>query len=296
MKINILNLVCIGILSLINYSALCQISEGGQPKSFSIDIDREEIPILSMPAVNAEKFILEDQKARAGNDQIPFKFGHAITVDINIKRDGELKLLPNGDKLWLLKIHSENAYSINLIYNQFRLSEGSKFFIYNEDRTMILGAFTPEVSNNPYNEFATDLVQGNTIILEYYEPKSSNDGIININKVIHGYINTFIDFSKGLGESAYCNIDVNCSIGNGWDNQKRAVSMMLTGENDGFCTGCLVNNTKQDFVPYYLTAYHCLFNQNGTQHTNPATVIFRFKYWNPNCKLFSQENQYIVES
>ena len=56
---------------------------------------------------------------------------------------------------------------------------------------MIQGAFTPEVSNNPYNEFATDLVQGNTIVLEYYEPASSDDGVIHISKVIHGYVNTF---------------------------------------------------------------------------------------------------------
>jgi len=42
----------------------------------------------------------------------------------------------------MLKIHCPDAYSINLIYDHYRLGEGSKFFIYNEDRTMILGAFT----------------------------------------------------------------------------------------------------------------------------------------------------------
>jgi hypothetical protein len=275
--------ILIAVLSLTGQYALAQISEGGEPMSFSLDTKMQEIPVLTMPPVNAEKLLQEDEKARIENEQIPFRFGYAIDVDIDIKKDGIQKQLSNGDKLWLLKIHSPNAFSVNLIFNRFRLCKGSKFFIYNEDRTMILGAFTPETSNNPYSEFATDLVQGNSIILEYYEPETSNDGIININKVIHGYINTFSDFSNGLGTSANCNIDVNCPIGNNWENEKRAVSMMLVNENTAFCTGCLVNNTQQDFTPYYLTANHCLGG-------NTNTWIFRFRYRRPSCNSGNPSN------
>ena len=276
MKRYTLLLTTVFALCLLSQYSLSQISEGGQPMSFSLDVEKEKIPVLVMPPVDVKTLIQEDEKASMGNIQIPFRFGYALSVNIDVKKDGMQKELPNGDNLWLLKIHSSDAFSINLIYDHFRLGKDSKFFIYNEDKTMILGAFTPETSNNPYNEFATDLVQGNTIVLEYYEPKSSNDGIINISKVIHGYINTFSDYSKGLGGSANCNIDVNCPLGIDWDNEKRAVSMILVNENTAFCTGCLVNNTQQNFVPYYLTANHCLSG-------NTNTWIFRFRYWRPNC-------------
>jgi hypothetical protein len=239
-----------------------QISEGGRPISFSLDLDIREISTLTMPPVNVDSIIQTEKEL--DNTSRPFRFGYAIGVDIDLKRFGTLRQLDNGDKLWLLKIHSENAYSINLIYNHFRLSKDSKFFIYNEDKSMILGAFTPEVSNNPDDVFATDLVQGNSIILEYYEPKHSDDGIINISRVIHGYINTFGNFSNGLGTSSNCNIDVNCPLGNNWEYEKRAVSMMLVNENSWFCTGCLVNNTKQDQKPFYLTAEHCLGGSMNT--------------------------------
>lgn len=199
-------------------------------------------------------------------------------MDINLKKEGLLKTLPNGDKLWLLKIHSDNAFSINLIYNKFYLSEGAIFFVYNESKTMVLGAFTSENSNNPYNEFATDLVQGSTIILELYEPKFAENSFINISKVIHGYIDTFESFSSGFGSSANCNIDVNCPLGNSWINEKNAVSLMLVDDNTAFCTGCLVNNTKQDYTPFYLTADHCI-----PAGSNTNVWIFRFKYWKPNC-------------
>jgi len=269
--------------NLIGLNLVAQISDGGHPFSFSLDLDIREVSTLFMPPVNVEELIREDEELSKDKTPRPFRFGYVIDADIDLKRFGTLKQLDNGDKLWLLKIHSENAYSINLIYNHFRLSRGSKLFIYNEDRSMVLGAFTPEVSNNQYNEFATDLVQGNTIILEYYEPEYSNDGVINISQVIHSYINTFSStFSAGLGRSAECNIDINCQLGSIYE--RRAISLIVMGNY--FCSGCLINNTKQDLTPYFLTARHCFYNINtGQPYTDRsmATSIFRFLYWRPYC-------------
>ena len=282
MKKHTLFLVLTCILCLLNQYAQCQISEGGTPISFSLNIDTRSMPIVVMPPVDVETLLREDAKSRKEDILIPFRFGCAIDVNIDIKTAGILELLPNGDKIWLLKIHAPSAYSINLIYNQFHLGSGSKFFIYNEDKTMILGAFTPEVSNNQDNVFATDLLQGNTIILEYYEPESSNDGVIIINKVIHGYVNLF---SNRAGESAYCNYDVHCGNSNNtWHNDlKRAVAFIIMGEY--VCTGCLINNTNKDRTPYFLTAHHCYYNEKDKPHPgrDPATSIFRFKYWNSGC-------------
>ena len=257
-----------------------QISVEAEPLSFSIkDFDTETIPVIVMPTFDLNALVQENKNESDNKSIKPFRFGFAIDVDIDIKRDGMRKELTDGGNLWLLKIHSPEAFSINLIYNQFRLGEGSLFFVYNMNKTMVLGAFTPEVNNNRSNEFATDLVQGNTIVLEYYEP--FNDGVLRINKVIHGYIDMFSDYSNGLGTSANCNIDVNCSLGNYWGNEKRAVSMILIDDNTAYCTGCLVNNTQQDFRPFYLTAYHCIIDTYPTN--NPATSIFRFRYWRPGC-------------
>ena len=279
MKKIVLILAVVGILS--QYVS-GQISEGGTPVSFSLNMEKEKIPLIEMPSVNAKALIEEDEKVRTEDAQRPFRFGYAHDVDIDLKKAGTKKEAPDGGNIWLLKIHCPDAFSINLIYDRFILGKGSKFFIYSEDRKMLMGAFTPEVSNNQYNEFATDLVQGNTIVLEYYEPVSSGDGVICISKVIHGYMDTF--FSNGLGTSANCNIDVICPQWNAWINERRSVTLILVDNNTAWCSGCLVNNTEQDFTPYILTARHCYFDQNGNTQTNfPATNIFRFQYWRPNC-------------
>ena len=280
MKRCVLTLVLISVLPIYSFA---QISAGGTPVSFSlnvVDARMDRIPVVTMPMVDIQALHEEDAKimARGMEDAPkPFRFGYAISVSIDIKRDGRRTDLPNGSRLWMMKIHSADAYSINLIFDQFRLSEGSKFFIYNEDKTMVLGAFTPETSNNPHNVFATDLLQGNTIVLEYYEPKYSDDGVINISKVIHGYIDTF---SSEFCWSARCNIDVNCELGNNWRNQQRAIVLILVNDNTSLCTGCLMNNARQDLTPYILTARHCYFANNGWfQTVNPATNIFRFRFY-----------------
>jgi len=117
MKKHAFILTLFGFLYLSSQLTFSQISEGGTPLSFSIGIEtqKEKIPVFAMPSVNAKEMIEAYVKERAENDQIPFKFGHAMDVDIDIKKDGFKKELPNGDKLWLLKIHCPEAFSINLI-------------------------------------------------------------------------------------------------------------------------------------------------------------------------------------
>lgn len=52
--------------------------------------------------------------------------------------------------------------------------------------------------------------------------------------------------------------------------------MILVDNNTRWCSGCLINNVRQDLTPYYLTANHCLRGDENTW-------IFRFKYWSPTC-------------
>ena len=121
MKKHTLFLALTGILCLINQYVLCQISEGGTPVSFSAGIDTRDMPAIVMPPVDVATLLKEDANTHKNNIQKPFRFGYAIDVDIDMKQAGILELLPNGDKIWLLKIQSSNAFSINLIYNQFHL-------------------------------------------------------------------------------------------------------------------------------------------------------------------------------
>jgi len=268
MKTNKLLFFVIALSIIIGHqSANAQISKGGIPPSFSSSAIQDSIPIVQMPSFNIDSLIQSDTAT-----DFSFRFGYAIDVNMGLHNSGTWDTLQNGDKIWRLKISSANAFSINLIYDDFWLPEGSQFFVYNEDKSMILGAFTSDLSNNSYDKFATDLVKGSITVLEYFEPSYAIGGRLSIDKVIHAYVNTF----SGHGGSASCNIDVSCSQGSEWCVEKRAASMILVDNNTRWCSGCLINNVRQDLTPYYLTANHCL-------RGDESTWIFRFKYWSPTC-------------
>ena len=88
MKRKILFLALIGVLCIRGQYSYGQISEGGTPISFSLDMDAEKgkIPVLQMPAVNAKALLEEDERARSEKPMRPFKFGHAIDVAIDLKK------------------------------------------------------------------------------------------------------------------------------------------------------------------------------------------------------------------
>jgi hypothetical protein len=77
MKPHILIFFLIGFLCLMSNSVFGQISEGGTPISYSLDIGK--ISVLTMPQVDAKALLEEDEKNRANNALIP------AGADVNVR-------------------------------------------------------------------------------------------------------------------------------------------------------------------------------------------------------------------
>jgi hypothetical protein len=263
-------------------NTFAQLSEGGVPISFGARLG-EIIDTKVLPRVDVAALLEEDAKEEGKN--IPYRFGYPMEVNFNLDNSGTWETLPNGDRVWRLKIESNGAYSINFIYNDFWLPEGGKFFIYNEDKSEVIGAFTNR-NNNENGEFATGLVRGSAMILEYFEPAIvSSKGFISVSTVVHGYKNLFAD---DFGQSGSCNINVMCSQGEPWSNEIRSVAMILTSSGSRLCSGAMVNNVRQDLTPYFLTANHCV----GTGSNN---WIIMFRYQSHNCTNINGPLNYTVQ-
>lgn len=252
-----------------------QYSEGGTPVGFDKFLVNDPIPVEVMPAFNVQEMLDEDRARIEAGIKGPFRFGRNFDVYITPQNKGVWKTLANGDKLWRVAVQSPGAYSLNFIFNKYKLPEGAKLWLYNEDHSHVIGAFTHK--NNQHTEmFATDLIKGEKVIIEYFEPLDvAFPGEIIISTVTHGYINTFSeDFLRGFGSSGACNMNVACPDGAPWDNQIRSAVMLVSGGN-GFCSGALINNTLNDGKPYILTANHC--------YSNPSSWVFRFNWQSSTC-------------
>ncbi|MBP7497724.1 MAG: T9SS type A sorting domain-containing protein, partial [Bacteroidales bacterium] len=245
----------------------------------------EGVPVFTLPVVDTIQLLKEDSLESA-TKTVAYRFGIDIDVELNPVNSGKWQNLANGDRLWQLAIESKNAYSLNLIFNKYNLAEGAKLFIYNKTCTEILGAFT-SINNRDDKSFATTLLRGSFIIIEYYEPgkynydkkaenKTGYKEILNISKIIHGYKDLW-KAAKGFGGSGKCNININCEEGANWQQEKKAVAMILTDYNKRICTGTLLNNAKADGTPYMLTAKHC------TDGETIGTLVFIFNYESPDC-------------
>lgn len=262
------------ITNIFVFFAICtqaQISEGGLPYSFHKNNVENDIFYVKMPKVDNEILCKQEILDKTGG----FQFGKEFDVELNLLNSGQWVEFPNGDRLWQLGVSSENAYSINLIFDNFYIPANAKFFIYTKDKNYVLGAFT-EKNNNPERFFSTTLLPGSEIVLEYFEPKEvRNQGMIHLSTVVHGYKDFF--FKAGpYGSSGSCHVNINCPEGVGFKDIKRSVALILNG-SFAHCTGTLINNTKNDGTPYFLTAQHCVTGKNLSR------FVFVFGYETENC-------------
>ena len=249
-----------------------QISTGGTPKSIIIDLEKN-IPTIILPIINLETLELEDEIEQM-DKSIPFRFGTPFEVNYNLNNSGEWTDTELG-RIWRLSITSESAYSINLLYDRFILPEGAEMYLYDNDMTTILGAFT-SANNKDHQTFSTSPTKGSTTIIEYFEPYNVDfNGEISINSVVHGYKDVFFNKNRGYGDSGSCNNNVNCAVGEDWSSEVRSVAMILTSGGSRLCTGSLINNARQDLTPYFLTANHCLGGESNW--------LFMFNYESSGC-------------
>lgn len=268
--------------------SFAQVTNEGRP--YSWDNDLEEVAPIQMPKFDLERIKAEDI-ANEGK-AMPWRFGHQFMVYNDLSNSGVWTTLDNGDRVWRIRYKSKGAKTLNFWFTDFYMPEGGKIYLYNSNKTDLLGAYDSQ-QNNEQNVLGTWLVTGDDIYIEYFEPADkAGEGRLEITKIVHGYrsmgaesLNKSVD--DGLNQSGNCNMDVNCSIpaiNTLKDINKKAVAIMIVG-GGSFCTGALINNTANNGTPYFLTANHCIEDPWTGQLDNPAFWSFRFNWisQNPVC-------------
>jgi uncharacterized repeat protein (TIGR01451 family) len=241
------------------------LAQGGQPL--------DQVDTLTTPPIDVQALLVEDaQRAQNG---LPPRFAAPISVNVTPNTAGTRETLPDGRRLWRLRIHAPNALSINLGFTQYAMPAGGQLFLYTPDFQTIAGPFTG-ADNQDHGQLWTPLLPGEEIVIEVSLPAEQEDNLsLVLTSVNHGYI----QFGRARSPlSGSCNVDVVCPVAGPWNDEVRSVgAYSLSGIFQ--CTGALINNTARDLTPYFLTAYHC-----GITDQNAPSVVVYWNYENSTCR------------
>lgn len=275
-----LSLITVFIFSLFSHA-----QDSSKPFSWSYE-GSYQANIESFTGVPFKKLAKEDAK----NDldkSTPWRFGYDFATNIDPGTHGEYINLPNGDRVWRVRIQSPGAKTINLFFDWYKLAKGARLFVAAYDQSDRTKELT-YLQNNPNDAIGIWPVKSDDVWVELYEPSDVvGQSILEIANVVHGYrtIGESPD-AKALNDSGSCNQDVDCDItppgadpfnvNQKKEDVKKSVAMMVVG-NSGVCTGSLVNNTAQNGEPLFLTANHC-----GNQ-VSSWSYRFNWRSDNPSC-------------
>ncbi len=179
-----------------------------------------------------------------------------------------------------------------VLFNTFDIPVEGKVFVYPRDRTGWLGAFTQKSSGRD-NNLSTAHLSGEILFIEFQVPTA----LIQQSRLIVGMVSHGLKYDSyeemkrdSLSDlSGFCQVDINCPEGEGWQIEKRSVCRILVHKFLEFqpgdtirwseiCTGVLINNTQNDERPLVLTANHCIKDDYEA-----GNAVFFFGYESPTC-------------
>ncbi len=259
-------LLCFAFVSM---AVMAQHHEKGTPSALIYRLPTPKIVIF-----NSDTIHLQSVGNRAG-ELLPLQAGITFPLDNQtMLKKGIWSTVSPHHFVWRVQVEVSSAKALTLYFKNFNLASGDKLYIYTTEIKQLMGAFTA-LNNGSY--FATGLMENNRIIVELNTSKKLERLPFEFFQ-----IGVVIQQERGFGGAGSCEVPINCSEGLEWQHEKRGVARILVKQASTlfWCTGSLINNTKNDGKPFFLTANHCGMGSTTADYNQ---WIFDFDYESSNC-------------
>lgn len=240
-------------------------------------LNNKNTPVRSLTPPDITKLQAED--IERDHKGLFYRIGVGTYTHFTPENSGVWSTLPNGDKLWQLTIKFPGAEALSFIFSKFRIYDNSIFSVFNSNGELLNDELTKnDVADHGQQNIA--LCFGDEMTLQLTEPKGSKSSEIELSEVMYGYRSTGNPnvFVQKINESGSCEINVNCPEGNNWKDERNGVARILVkeGNQQGWCSGSLINNVAKNCKPYFLTALHCGVN-SSTADFNAWKFYFKYE-------------------
>ncbi|MBK8473755.1 MAG: hypothetical protein IPL33_17220 [Sphingobacteriales bacterium] len=169
-----------------------------KPYSFAHKL-KKKVAIVKLDADKAyKKFLVEKNPFAQDNHYLG---QYDTDAKMNMEQHGTWEQLPNGDRVWRLKLCADNKLLTGIGIHAdktINIPEGSKLFFYSDDKKHIVGPITePNVKNA--KQLLVNTIPGKKIWIEYYEPAAHNGkSVFNIDAVLYRYVEFPYSFTHQL--------------------------------------------------------------------------------------------------
>lgn len=249
-----------------------------------------------LPELEAEKTVASDDGPA---QQIGTQRAVAATSTVAQTQSAlQWSSLANGQQVAAINIQSTGAYGLRAGVLVDSLPDAALLRVYSQEHPhAIIERSGAEVNallaqNRKAGEtgaaantwWTPDVGAGDTTVEVVLPAGTGADALrISIPVVSHIYVNLSLptdaelaeaakaDAAKVVDTSGACNLDASCT--NNYQTERNAVARMSFTRSDGrsyLCTGTLLNNTKGDFAPYFITGNHCISTQSSASSMQTA--------------------------
>ncbi len=252
-------------------------------------IPATEFTSLDLTSLRAEDAIRQERG-------LPLRIARKQNANLNLLQVGRT-VEADGERVTYYELRAPGAAAVGADFDQLRLADGTQIFLYDAARTTLVGPIT-STENTDGNHYLSDRVPGDRLIVEIHEGLKAPASVVNLSGIINEY--NPMGPIGALRATAACHNDLSCAPDYQYEADGVAMILMTDGVGNFFlCSGSMLNDTRQSFRSYFLTAFHCIdFNNdlaiNANESASTVSWSFYFKYQSPTCSPTQDDNIFVT--
>lgn len=207
------------------------------------------------------------------------------SVSIAPDRNGRWQTLPDGSRLWQVRVRAAGATDLRLGFAHYALPRGATLYVIGADG-YYQGPYG--AADAASGRFDAPVVPGDTVTVELRLPAYSTlaADAFELGDVGAGFRDVFGRAKAATpgnpGESGSCNLDVVCPLGQAHADQVRSVGFYEYRADDDrqyyLCSGTLLADVPNGGKNWFLTAAHCIASA-----TEAASAVVYWNYQSTRC-------------
>jgi hypothetical protein len=219
----------------------------------------------------------EAELSRLAEPSARLKTGIQRALAPHAMATGDWETTPEGARIWRMAIQSPASRGMRVEFDEFSVGAGN---VWVHDGTNVAGPYTGRGLFDDGHFWSAAVLSGSVIV--EYEPAPDTARVLQppftIRAISH-QARTALDATAATKDPAdFCELDANCYPD--WQGSMSSVAQ-ISFMDDGdeiLCSGALLSTRDNSFKPYFLTAGHCITNEDAAR-----TVEAYWTYQTPAC-------------